>query len=65
VAVDLAKVFAEATLLAQSHTAVIGCRSMDILHCAVAKALNAAEFISTDLRQKKLAQAIGLNLVTL
>jgi hypothetical protein len=39
-----------------------GCRSLDILHCAAAKLLGAAGFVSTDVRQRKLAAAMGLNL---
>ena len=35
-----------------------------ILHCAAAKVSAAAEFISSDARQKQLAVAMGLNLVT-
>jgi predicted nucleic acid-binding protein len=57
-------IFKEATKLAEQHSAGIGCRSLDVLHCAVAKALAAAEFMSTDSRQKKLALAMGLNLLT-
>ncbi len=47
--------------LALLHTPVIGCRSIDILHCATAAGLHAAEFISTDVRQSKLASSMGLN----
>ena len=57
-------VFQEAVKLAEQHTGVFGCRSLDVLHCAAAKVLAASEFISTDGRQKKLAAAMGLNLVT-
>ncbi|MBI4658927.1 MAG: type II toxin-antitoxin system VapC family toxin [Verrucomicrobia bacterium] len=57
-------IFAEAVKLAEQHTGTIGCRSLDVLHCAAAKVLAAGEFISTDARQKKLAVAMGLNLVT-
>ena len=57
-------VFQEAVKLAEQHTRVFGCRSLDVLHCAAAKVLAASEFISTDGRQKKLASAMGLNLVT-
>jgi predicted nucleic acid-binding protein len=61
---DWDNVFQEAVRLAQQHTALFGCRSLDVLHCAAAKVLAVAEFISTDARQKKLALAMGLNLVT-
>ena len=57
-------IFKEALRLAERHTGTIGCRSLDILHCAAATVLTASEFISTDARQKKLAVAMGLNLVT-
>ena len=52
--------FQSATQLSLSHTPVIGCRSLDILHCALAADLQAAEFITTDARQSRLAQAMGL-----
>jgi hypothetical protein len=58
------RTFSEAAKLAEKHTATIGCRSLDILHCAAAKILGASELISTDSRQKKLATAMGLELVT-
>jgi len=61
---DWQEIFAEAVNLAEQHTATIGCRSLDIAHCAAAKLLAATEFISTDARQKKLAVAMGLNLMT-
>lgn len=57
-------IFQEAVKLAEQHTGTLGCRSLDILHCAAAKVLAAAEFLSTDTRQKKLAAAMGLNLAT-
>jgi len=57
-------IFQNATKLAEQHSAIIGCRSLDVLHCAAAKVLTATEFITTDGRQKKLAAAMGLNLVT-
>ena len=60
---DWKDIFAEAVNLAEKHTGAIGCRSLDILHCAAAKVLAATEFISTDGRQGKLAVAMGLNLV--
>lgn len=62
---DWPDIFREAVKLAEQHTGMVGCRSLDILHCAAAKVLAATEFISTDMRQKKLAAAIGLNLVTI
>jgi predicted nucleic acid-binding protein len=62
---DWPTIFCEAVKLAEQQTGTVGCRSLDILHCAAAKVLAATEFISTDTRQKKLATAMGLNLVTI
>ena len=62
---DWPDIIREAVKLAEQHTGTVGCRSLDILHCAAAKVLAATEFISTDARQKKLATAMGLNLVTI
>ena len=61
---DWKVILTEAAKLAEQHTGKIGCRSLDVLHCAAAKILSAAEFITTDARQKQLATAMGLNLVT-
>jgi hypothetical protein len=60
---DERDVFFEAVNLAEQYTPVIGCRSLDILHCAAAKILGTSEFITSDARQQKLASAIGLNLI--
>ena len=49
-----------AVSLAETYTAGIGCRSLDILHCAIAQALAVQDFISTDARQCQLAAALGL-----
>ena len=54
---DWPAAFREASLLAQAHAAKIGCRSQDILHCALAKTLQATLFISSDARQIALARA--------
>lgn len=62
---DWPNIFREAVKLAEQHTGRVGCRSLDILHCAAAKTLAVTEFVSTDTRQKKLATAMGLNLVTI
>ncbi|MGD1084661.1 MAG: type II toxin-antitoxin system VapC family toxin [Verrucomicrobiota bacterium] len=57
-------VFRSATDLARQHSASFGCRSLDVLHCAAALILGADEFVSADVRQKQLAGAMGLKLVT-
>jgi predicted nucleic acid-binding protein len=49
-----------AAALSGKHTAVIGARSLDILHLAVARSIRAREMISFDMRQRSLASAIGL-----
>jgi len=58
------KTLRAATNLARTHTSSIGCRSLDVLHCAIASVLEAGEFLSNDTRQKQLAMAMGLNLIT-
>jgi hypothetical protein len=60
---DWKDIFEKAVKVAEHHTGTLGCRSLDILHCAAAKVLAATEFISTDGRQKKLGVAMGLNVV--
>jgi predicted nucleic acid-binding protein len=52
--------FQSAVHLSMSHTPTIGCRSIDILHCALAADLKAVEFISTDARQSRLARSMDL-----
>jgi hypothetical protein len=53
-------IFQSALQLSMAHTPSIGCRSLDILHIAIAADIQAAEFITTDGRQSRLAQAMGL-----
>ena len=53
-------VLRDAKDLAIGHTRRLGCRSLDIVHCAAARALLVTAFISTDARQRRLARAIGL-----
>jgi len=53
-------VLEEATTFASSHTRKVGCRSLDILHCAAARLLSATAFVTTDDRQRRLAAIIGL-----
>ncbi|MGI8967006.1 MAG: hypothetical protein ACR2H1_13095 [Limisphaerales bacterium] len=65
VGTDWNKIFEQATKLAEQHTGTVGCRSLDILHCAAAKIIFAKEFITTDHRQKHLAKAMGLNLIVI
>ena len=61
--IDWNGIFAEAVRLVDRHTGMIGCRSLDILHCAAASILSATEFVTNDGRQKRLAETMGLNLI--
>ena len=53
-------VLGESRTLALGHTRKVGCRSLDILHCAAARHLSATAFVTTDARQRRLATAMGL-----
>ncbi len=44
------------------QTAILGCRTMDILHVACALEIGATSFLSFDQRQNALASHAGLNL---
>jgi predicted nucleic acid-binding protein len=48
--------------LSETHTALTGNRTLDILHIATAKHLSAKNFLSFDTRQQKLAKAAGLKI---
>jgi predicted nucleic acid-binding protein len=50
-----------AARLSERHSAVIGTRSLDILHVAAAQAVRATELVSFDTRQRALAAAVGLS----
>jgi predicted nucleic acid-binding protein len=54
----------QATELARAHTPSVGCRSLDVLHVASALELQFKGFLTFDLRQQKLARAVGLKIVT-
>ncbi|MFZ4778875.1 MAG: hypothetical protein ACOYM3_26205 [Terrimicrobiaceae bacterium] len=55
----------DAVAMAMAHAATIGSRSLDILHCALAKAAGAEAFVSTDTRQLALARAESLPVRTI
>jgi predicted nucleic acid-binding protein len=59
---DWAAAWKEAQTLAFQHAATTGCRALDTLHCAVARALAAREMLTTDARQTTLATAAGIAL---
>ena len=46
--------------LSASHSAVLGCRTLDIIHVAAALVLEAKEFVTFDTRQAELAKQAGL-----
>ena len=57
---DLLPHFQKAMELSKQFTPTYLCRSLDILHVAAACLLEAAEFASFDIRQRKLAAGAGL-----
>ena len=57
---DLAAVFADARDLAETHTARLLCRSLDVLHVAAARMIGCKRLISGDDRQLRLARALRL-----
>jgi hypothetical protein len=63
VALDLDRVFAEASELSRRYTAKYLTRSLDLLHVAAAHVLLCKTFVSADDRQLSLAKATGLAIV--
>ena len=59
-AVNWDEVLRDGKAVARSHTRGMGCRSLDILHCAIARSLSATSFLTTDTRQRRLAEALWL-----
>lgn len=55
-----AAIYTQAKLLGLRWTAKIGVRSLDIIHVAAALALGAETFNTFDVRQRRLARAVGL-----
>jgi predicted nucleic acid-binding protein len=60
VTVPWAAVYATAEKLTDAHSARLGCRSLDILHVAMAMELGVSEILTFDVRQQRLAKAAGL-----
>lgn len=50
--------------LSREYTPAIGCRSLDVLHVACALELGSPRFLTFDARQRQLARAVGLELVS-
>lgn len=52
--------YSQALQLIRHHTALIGCRTLDVLHVAFALLLQTREFVTSDSRQKLLAETVGM-----
>ena len=65
VAVDWPEAFLETERLSRSFTPQLLCRSLDVLHVAVAARMGCSRLITGDSRQARLARAAGLRPVTL
>lgn len=63
--VQWGELYAKAVRLSFQHTRKIGCRSLDILHVALASFLECSHFLSFDDRQMRLAKKTGLKPVSL
>lgn len=53
-----------ATDLSRTHVPKLGCRSLDVLHVSTALELGLRDFVTFDQRQRQLALAVGLKVVT-
>ncbi|HKK18955.1 MAG TPA: type II toxin-antitoxin system VapC family toxin [Opitutales bacterium] len=60
---DWQAILGRTTQLAQSYAAMTGCRTLDTLHVACALELGYGRFVSSDLRQSKLAEHLGLQVL--
>ena len=63
VALDHTRLMESAQTLTRKHTATIGTRTLDLFHVAAALEMGADTFLSRDDRQRKAAQAEGLNVL--
>ena len=62
-AIDLDRVFINASELSRLHTAQLLARSLDLLHVAAAHVMLCTTFVSADDRQLTVAKASGLTVV--
>ena len=60
---EMESVYSASEQLAQQHSSLLGTRSMDIVHVAIALEIGATIFISFDHRQQDLANACGLKVM--
>ncbi len=65
VPVDWLKIMSLANTLAEQNTHAVGCRTLDVLHVAMAVSQSAASFVTFDNRQAKLAIRVGLRVLRL
>ncbi len=63
VALDHTRLLESAQALTQKHTATIGTRTLDLIHIAAALEMGADTILSRDDRQRKAAQAEGMNVL--
>lgn len=63
--VDWPEVFLAGERLSRRFTAALLCRSLDVLHVAVAGAIGCNELITADCRQARLAKMAGLRSVNI
>ncbi len=59
---DWSAIFIRTIDLSKKHSAIIGSRSLDILHVASALSINADRFLTWDSRQTRLAALAGLKI---
>ncbi len=52
--------FDSAIIVTASHSAMLGCRTLDIIHVAAALVIGAREFVTFDGRQGAMAKQAGL-----
>jgi predicted nucleic acid-binding protein len=50
--------------VSRTHTAMLGCRTLDVLHVATALELGLRSFVTYDRRQQQLARATGLKTIS-
>lgn len=60
---DLRRMFVRAAALAEKYAPQFGTRSLDLLHVAAAVECGSADFVSYDLRQRKVAAGEGLRVI--
>jgi len=60
---DWQAIWEKSAHLAQSYAATTGCRTLDSLHVACAIELGYSRFVSSDIRQSKLAENLGLEVL--